>query len=160
MKYRKLRIAWSVGWGVVCVLLIALWVLSYHLAFPFAVPFRGNDWLAITSREGTIAVGVGPRSALYWERTRIGEQPPSQFVFTPTGGSRDVEWEAEFFGFGVTLYPTDSHIFMPIWFVVLSTAALAPIPWLHWSNRFSLRTLLIATTLLAVALGVIVYTMR
>jgi hypothetical protein len=29
MKYRKLRIAWSVGWGLACVLLIVLWVRSY-----------------------------------------------------------------------------------------------------------------------------------
>jgi hypothetical protein len=28
-RFRKLRIAWSVGWGVVCLLLIALWVRSY-----------------------------------------------------------------------------------------------------------------------------------
>jgi hypothetical protein len=30
MNYRKLRIAWSVGWGVLTVLLIALWVRSYR----------------------------------------------------------------------------------------------------------------------------------
>src|SRR4051812_40138543 len=29
MKYRKLRIAWSVFCGIACVLLIALWVRSY-----------------------------------------------------------------------------------------------------------------------------------
>ena len=29
MRYRKLRIAWSVGWGIACVLLIVLWVRSY-----------------------------------------------------------------------------------------------------------------------------------
>src|SRR4051794_22609027 len=29
MRFRKLRIAWSVFWGVACVLLIALWVRSY-----------------------------------------------------------------------------------------------------------------------------------
>jgi hypothetical protein len=29
MTYRKLRIAWSVGWGVATVLLCVLWVLSY-----------------------------------------------------------------------------------------------------------------------------------
>src|SRR5689334_21565687 len=30
MKYRKLRIAWSVVWGLAAVLLIALWVRSEH----------------------------------------------------------------------------------------------------------------------------------
>ena len=29
MKFRKLRIAWSVTWGIAAVLLIALWVRSY-----------------------------------------------------------------------------------------------------------------------------------
>ena len=29
MKFRKLRIAWSVAWGVVAVLLCVLWVRSY-----------------------------------------------------------------------------------------------------------------------------------
>jgi len=31
MRFRKLRIAWSVGCGLACVLLIALWVRSYWL---------------------------------------------------------------------------------------------------------------------------------
>jgi hypothetical protein len=30
MRFRKLRIAWSVLWGLAAVLLIALWVRSYH----------------------------------------------------------------------------------------------------------------------------------
>jgi hypothetical protein len=29
MKFRKLRIAWSVGWGLLAVLLVVLWVRSY-----------------------------------------------------------------------------------------------------------------------------------
>ena len=38
MKYRKLRIAWSVAWGVVAVLLIVLWVRSYWWAEVVLVP--------------------------------------------------------------------------------------------------------------------------
>jgi len=30
MKFRKLRIAWSVAWGISCVLLVVLWVRSYR----------------------------------------------------------------------------------------------------------------------------------
>src|SRR3954470_12360641 len=29
LRFRKLRIAWSVFWGLACVLLIVLWVRSY-----------------------------------------------------------------------------------------------------------------------------------
>jgi hypothetical protein len=38
----------------------------------------------------------------------------------------------------------------------LFAAALAAVPWIRWSNRFSLRTLIIATTLVAVGLGFVV----
>jgi hypothetical protein len=38
MKYRKLRIACSVGWGVVAVLLIMLWLRSYW--WENAITFR------------------------------------------------------------------------------------------------------------------------
>lgn len=38
MKYRKLRVTWSAVCGIICLLLIALWVRSYwwfdHLQFP------------------------------------------------------------------------------------------------------------------------------
>src|SRR3954453_23888497 len=32
MRFRKLRIAWSVFWGLACLLLIELWVRSYFFA--------------------------------------------------------------------------------------------------------------------------------
>jgi hypothetical protein len=41
----------------------------------------------------------------------------------------------------------------PYWFAVMSTAAIATVPWLRW--RFGLRTLLIATTLIAFGFGTI-----
>jgi hypothetical protein len=49
---------------------------------------------------------------------------------------------------------------LPQWFPVLIFAALTDAPWIHWSKRFNLRTLLIATTLVAVVLGLVVYVAR
>lgn len=49
-------------------------------------------------------------------------------------------------------------VMMPHWFVVLVVATIAALPWLRW--RFSLRTLLIATTAVALALGAIVAASR
>src|SRR5688572_16841861 len=40
MNYRKLRIAWSVWCGVVCLLLIMLWVRSYSWADVYLSPNR------------------------------------------------------------------------------------------------------------------------
>ena len=51
MKYRKLRIAWSVAWGVVTVLLVTIWVQSY---------WQFNSWqfgfLHFQSMRGRVAM--------------------------------------------------------------------------------------------------------
>ena len=46
----------------------------------------------------------------------------------------------------------------PDWFLVVISASLATAPWIR--RRFSLRTLLIATTLVAIGLGFIVWATR
>lgn len=52
-------------------------------------------------------------------------------------------------------------ICIPHWFLVLTAASLVAFPWLPWwSPRFSLRTLLVATTLVAVVLESVVYAAR
>ena len=53
---------------------------------------------------------------------------------------------------------TFTAIGLPHWFALVVVALLATSPWL--SYRFSLRTLLIATTLVAVVLGLIVWSAR
>ena len=52
------------------------------------------------------------------------------------------------------------HVGLPYWFLAFVPATIATIPWFRWSKRFSLRTLLIATTLIAVVLGIIVWLSR
>ncbi len=51
--------------------------------------------------------------------------------------------------------PDVLSIQLPHWAVVLALGFVSAIPWIR--SQFSLRTLLIATTLVAVALGLIVY---
>jgi hypothetical protein len=46
---------------------------------------------------------------------------------------------------------------MRYWLPVLITAIFASVPWIHRLKHFSLRTLLIATSLIAVVLGLVVY---
>jgi len=40
---------------------------------------------------------------------------------------------------------------IPYWFVLFRTAGIGIVPWMHWS--FTLRTMLIAVTAIAVLLG-------
>jgi hypothetical protein len=48
----------------------------------------------------------------------------------------------------------------PFWTPLMAFAAMAATPWWCSSKRFSLRTLLIATTLIAFVLGLTVYASR
>ncbi len=51
-----------------------------------------------------------------------------------------------------------SILIVPQWAVLGASTVLAVVPWMYTlSYRFSLRTLLIATTLVAVGLGLIVW---
>src|SRR5687767_6734425 len=45
---------------------------------------------------------------------------------------------------------------VPHWFAIATFASLAAVRWIRWSKRFTLRTLLIVTTLIALVLGAIV----
>ena len=74
MNYRKLRIAWSVGWGVAAVLLCVLWVRSYRgessvsVASHWIVSFYGiihaDSWVPNPIGEGW-ADFVGAEDALH-----------------------------------------------------------------------------------------------
>ena len=63
-----------------------------------------------------------------------------------------------YFGFAVLSKPDVYQIYLPSWLVAAGILGLATVPWYTRKNfyRFSLRTLLIATTLIAVVLGLIV----
>jgi hypothetical protein len=62
-----------------------------------------------------------------------------------------------FRGFDILREPCVTRICGPHWFPVLLSAAFAAAPWFRRTWKFSLRTLLIATTLVAVVLGLIVW---
>jgi hypothetical protein len=146
MKYRKLRIAWSVAWGIACVLLIVLWVRSYTTV-EFAIwVSSGGRAIGFESELGGAALIYETNSTFdagWWyftdeipSKVNQIEQRPGQFRFGPTTANRTI-------------------VFAPIWFLVFGCGIAATFPWFCY--RFSLRTLLVATTLVAAALGLVVW---
>ena len=139
MRFRKLRIAWSVFWGLAAVLLIVLWVRSYL-------------WMDSTTM-------LGHDFTSWWGQLFIDEG----FIHTsPTFNDVDAQITLRrFCTIGVlTLAPGEVSLHgtgwaVSLWLLVGVTAAFVPTPWLRW--RFSLHTLLITTTLVAVVLGLIVW---
>jgi|tagenome__1003787_1003787.scaffolds.fasta_scaffold19222441_1 hypothetical protein len=144
MRLRKLRIAWSVFWGLACVLLIVLWVRSYeYYLITYNGPGFGSAVLGLDSKPGSLTIGVDdggdmhPWSVRSIDLTAFGREP------LPALSAWGVDLNA---------------VRMPYWFATSLSILLATLSWLRW--RFSLRTLLIATTLVAVVLGVVVWSAR
>jgi hypothetical protein len=150
MRFRKLRIAWSVLSASACVLLMVLWVRSY--------------WYCDTIE------GSGPSPAMFDFATVNGNAvflgvPDFQSVFSVSTWSVvsesivgvQVEFPAIWLPRYTCLPNMMSELQVPCWMVVLLIGGLCIAPWIRRSTRFSLRTLLIATTLVAMVLGLIVY---
>jgi hypothetical protein len=150
MKYRKLRIAWSVAWGIMAVLLVALWVRSRYAMDDIMGPLPWSRGFGAMSRSGGIGLLIHRgEGSLHWNlRTQ-----PAHEVILPYQTA---------LGFVQYLTTADSYrVRVPDWSLLLLLAALTVSPWIeHFKWRFSLRTLLVATTLVAVGLGLIVWLTR
>jgi hypothetical protein len=147
MRFRKLRIAWSVGCGIACVLLIVLWVRSYESGIVLNERITKTHALSLVSQRGFCG-------ALLLDPTVYASPKWGLSTGSPQ------RWGSPSWDFAIHS-KSDRYVqvMVPWWFVVLSGAIMSIIAQqLKW--RFSLRTLLIATTLVALVLGAIVYAAR
>jgi hypothetical protein len=173
LKYRKLRIAWSVGWGVVCLLVVVLWVRSYtywdrpHGAFGpwhgfYFNSIRGHVFLNIMPEKNSTWAWMTIPATSLTDTEATGEEFSATFPVS-AGMPQTVyrfqfKWEFNILGIGVVKTPSVRYVAMPYWFVAALIAVTAAVPWLPW--RYSLRALLIAMTLAALVLGWAVYWLR
>jgi len=157
MKYRKLRIAWSVAWGVACLLLVVLWVRSYWWHDIVACRFTSKDGIRIDSTNGGltlahISLHGFPITFVDWKVTSIWS--PSQGLF-PIGFT-----EESYAGFYLEQFTDGFALSVPYWFLVPLSAAFGTLAYVSRLRRFSLRTLLIAMTAAAIGLGLAVYALK
>jgi hypothetical protein len=155
MRFRKLQIAWSVVFAVATVLLVALWVRSYWWVDQFVATF-GRYYVGVGVTPGALLVGVGTDTNA--EPWTLSEPNPADewlaSVVLPNGQPYPSRvWGV--FDFN-TLDGVNAAA--PFWFLILLSGIVATAPWLQ--RRFSLRTMLVATTLLAIVLGISVVLSR
>jgi hypothetical protein len=187
MKYRYLRIAFSAVCGVVCLLLVVLWVRSATTFDRLRGTTSRRTMAIVVSYEGRLSVVHADMGYVPWTWPTRDSGPVlsnniTLEVFGDGAGfdSRDTDlmWpNRTTMGFGAiygSSYPnipnwhTGWHvtgltgrsyssggtgIIAPHWFPLVIALSFVGVPWIRW--RFSLRTLLIATTLVAVGLGLI-----
>jgi hypothetical protein len=150
MRFRKLRIAFSAACLIACVLLIALWVRSYTWAESYYKDV-GQIYCG-----GSLLRGV---VVLHWLDASKCQNSDRGYTWGPAPGVRlDKTFPVHFYGFFFTKNTTGLSLVVPIWFLMVVSIGCAVAPWLSW--RFSIRTLLIAMTLVAVVLGLIVVLSR
>jgi hypothetical protein len=139
MDHRNLRVAWSAAWTIGAVLLLVLWFRSYRY-FNDELKYidsSGRGWYLDSLKGGAVFVTSmhDPTDPDKWRLYGAWEHGP--------------------LGLGRFTINQSSSFRIPYWFSVVVAAVFAITP--CCVKRFSLRTLLIATTLAAVVLALIVW---
>jgi hypothetical protein len=149
-RFRNLRIAWSVVCSIATVLLVVLWVRSYWWEDGL-VWVRGSarNVILVNSKSGTLGFSFCPGGDA--EEQLL---PPFFKLTRPLPRNSQVTPFAWFSDAVLTI------IRVPTWALIALSVAIGTTPWFGHPRRFSLRTLLIATTVVAVGLGLIVYLAR
>jgi len=141
MKYRKLRIAWSIAWGLACMLMVVLSV-------------RSRSWMDTATLFSKYSLTSYRGQILYAKPVVIDyEGPPPGPQFSYHGGRFAGISSIAYGNFGLNVLK--GGLAIPYWFSITLTTAIGAVPW--FSSRFTVRTLLIATTLVAIVLGLIVW---
>jgi hypothetical protein len=148
MRFRKLQIAWSVSWSLAAVALIVLWVRSYSINDIGTYGLPSGPGYMFSSLQAEISI-----ARFKWIEGSVSE---GWSFLTHAANYR--AWEknpsSEFLGIRFGSF----FVALPYWIIVASVAILSAMPVLP--SRFSLHTLLVATTLVAVLLGLIVWAAR
>ena len=154
--YRGLRIAWTVVFGILCVLLIALWVWSYLWGGSFELDTGSRRYLiSLIDGEGEVAVTGSTSKYASWNYACFRLDEPNREYH------RNRIHDNTVFGLGFEFHPdpdlNNYNVLAPMWLLSATIFACTIVPWIDWCQRFSLRTLLIATTLVAILLATAVH---
>jgi hypothetical protein len=139
MKFRKLRITWSVAWGLACALLVLLFARSYWRSDAVIMPCNSARVYIASSNIATLELAYTDNqdaraafqgwvtSPAYWDANERGEVG----MFNRIRGGRPI-------------------FRVPHWALFLPAFGFAVAPWFR---RFSLRTFLIIVGLVSAALA-------
>lgn len=143
---RYFKIGWTIACATAAVLTVVLWVRSYWWWDVYNSGMVGRQSATVGSSQGWLGIVV-----------RIGDLPGRAYslgaIPYEVEHVEDMHWE-----WHASRYPWGGREYefqIPYWFPVGGAVVLGAATWMPW--RFSLRTMLIAITLLAVALGSIVW---
>jgi hypothetical protein len=148
MKLRNLRIAWSVAWGIGAVILLILSASSYRTIYwCYGVPHNGQV-IHLQVAGGLLILFVREEKSA-WEAGSVPRKYAGEELIRPYTGFENLS------SMSVRAFSGKELASLPVWLVPIVFLICATGSWL--TPTFSLRTLLIATTLIAVGLGLVVW---
>jgi hypothetical protein len=127
MKHRKLRITWSLVWGLATVLLIVLCVRSFWYADVVNCFFPTDCYVGGTSNRGFIEVG----------EYRNVSSLRLRFELRSFDLSKEVLLSLPFYYFRFAENAGGYELWVPTWFAILLAAMCGVSVWLPWSQQFS-----------------------
>jgi hypothetical protein len=150
---RRVRIAMSMFFGVLTLGLCVLWVRSYSTWRSTHGPV-GKHVLNFQWAKGEIGIGYWDWKYKHFPWSFHSNIVDERIWPSATGGpplsKLGIRWYKQ-------LAPAMTLVVIPFWLPILIAVAIAATPWIRHFYHFSLRTMLIATTLVAVALGLIAW---
>jgi hypothetical protein len=142
MRFKKTRIVFSVFFGIVCLMLVVLWVRSYWW-WDFAQYGGLSETRGVTSQNGFLLVSeIYTKDKGRWRFGSFAAEYPAEL-----SPHLSVNWYDE--------RPKDIAATFPHWLLILLLAFVGVAPWTF--RRFSIRKLLLLTTGIAALLGFLVY---
>ena len=141
-----LRIGFSAGCGIVCLLMIAWWARSYSWMDGFFVKLLPSGHVQVSAGDGRMCIWLERKPIDRWFSSHsrlITEKLPA-----PDAEDR-IPW------LDVCPFPNLIRIYTAHWLLAVVAGSLAVIPWCP--RKFTLRGLLLVTTVIATVVGVIVW---
>jgi hypothetical protein len=163
ITFRKLRITIYAASGIICLVLIVLWVRSYWKMDLLTLPISSTRVVEIGVVKGVIMFRAPPLSYFRskgWLGTASELRGLSSTPAPQSNSSKRPQPSRTWIRVESTPIGSGGQVHVPYWMLVVVSAALSlPLlkskPW-----RFSLRTLLIGMTVVAALLGALVWATR
>jgi hypothetical protein len=138
--------------------LIVLWVRNVWRADVAWAPLPRQGHVVIASLQGQMEIALKvptrPRPNRWQASEAFNRWGAQSYIASPSDLRSIVLPRTKPFRSRSSAFEREINIIAPYWFLVPATWLLAAAPWLQWSTRFSLRALLVASTLIALALGI------
>jgi hypothetical protein len=145
---RRLRIAVSIASAIACGLLVPLWAGSYR----YGTVLQG----AVFSQRVQISSEFGRLILMVIPNVQSRNFPSRSWSLSTYNAVEMLSYDHEDSAWGIgSFLPQGNEIRMPHWFLVFISGTIALAFGILWPIRFSLRTMLITTAVVAVSLSTI-----